>query len=733
MLAFCWGCSEETLTGQGSQGEGLVLNLEVDGHPALSATTRAANDPSLNEATVEAVDVFFLKGDAVEKYVRATVTDDGKATLATGTWKDDYKGTYDVYVLANRHGSDDLSNISTKTELLALSDADDEVFRAEGERLSQSETYSGKTFLMDGVTTAWNADGQPDNAIINVELSHAAAKLVVNLKYTDGFLVDGRTIAGAVSKKLVNYTQDVRAFAEGGMMATVELPVYGDASADGFSGANVTEGLETPLQRTDKLYAYTYPNEWGSDVAERETYFLVNVPYSNDGSDYHDNYYKVPVRVSGNTADLVLERNKEYTVNVTIDRLGNENIEEPETLTPTFSVAEWQTADIDVDGDTPNYLVVSENYIELHNEADTVVTFFSSNYINVEVTDAYFINKNGQEVRTEGSGWNQQELTELVTTTYDEQALTGEIKINSPVPDNVTARYITLCVTNDDNSTPQEITIVQYPLEYISGVPGVYATRSDYEATGNTYENYINGTPLSSQPIVDEGIFASKVYTTAETGGIFGGEETGIFYVGYDREYVGGGRNPRYEYTLTTDGFDNSHDNNRMYLVQITSTSGEHTVARPAMEGSGEDIQTVSDDENNRLVSPMFMLASQLGTVSTGSWSTAREHCKQYVEVAKYPDGTTRRFADWRLPTFEELKVIAQYQYTQGEVMDEVLAGTTYWSAYENRYLERDNYTAEDPSVGSSGGWGGSTSCYIRCIRDVSPEDLEEFRAHGIK
>ena len=49
MLAFCWGCSEETLTGQGSQGEGLVLNLEVDGHPALSATTRAANDESVSK------------------------------------------------------------------------------------------------------------------------------------------------------------------------------------------------------------------------------------------------------------------------------------------------------------------------------------------------------------------------------------------------------------------------------------------------------------------------------------------------------------------------------------------------------------------------------------------------------------------------------------------------------------------------------------------------------------
>ena len=58
--------------------------------------------------------------------------------------------------------------------------------------------------------------------------------------------------------------------------------------------------------------------------------------------------------------------------------------------------------------------------------------------------------------------------------------------------------------------------------------------------------------------------------------------------------------------------------------------------------------------------------------------------------------------------------------------MDEVLAGDWYWSAYSGRYLVTDNYTAQNPSTSRS-------SCYIRCIRDVTPEDLEEFRAHGIK
>lgn len=718
-LSLFAGCAEDALTGAGGQAEGLTLDLTVSGQPVMSATTRAASDATLNETLVKTVDVFFYEAgsDQLFRHVRATADAQGKATLATGTWKDIYSAqSYDVYVLANLHTCDnpvtpavesDLSWVKDKDDMLSLADTDVNVARAQGEQMGQGEPYADKDFLMDGKVTAWNAAAQAANATIPVDLHHAAAKIRVNVSYTEDFLVEGREII-SVSKKPVHYVQDVRAFADGAELTMTDL--QGEAVTDGFSLANVTTGEGTG--RTDVLYAYTYPNEWGSDIATRETYILLNIPFGDaDGTSFTGNYYKVPVRVSSNAADLRLDRNTEYTVNVTVNRVGNEELDEPVTLNPQCTIAPWRTENIDVDGQTPNYLVVSENYIELHNETDTVVTFFSSDYINVEVTEAYYVNKYGAEVDID--------KTQIVPT-YNPQSLTGEIKISSPVPTNVTARYIILQVTNGV-SDPQTIEIVQYPLEYISGVPGVYATRSDLEATGNTYENYVNGTTLTSQPSVSASVFDSKVY------------ENGIYYVGYDRENVGSWRDPIYEYTLTTDGFDYSHDNNRMYLVQITSTSGEHTVARPAMEGTGEDIVTKSNDENNRLVSPMFMLASQLGTVLTGNWSTAQEHCKQYVEVAKYPDGTIRRFADWRLPTFEELKVIAQYQYTQGEVMDEVLAGARYWSAHENRYLERDKYTEENPSVGSTGGWGGGTTCYIRCIRDVSPEDLEEFRSHGIR
>lgn len=705
---LCGSCSEEILSGSETTTEGLVLILEVDGQLAVSENTRALeSDESLMESTVNTVDVFFLQDDAVKVYKHASVSG-GKATLYGADWKTAFAGIYDVYVLANVHTpSAELSSIKTKSELLTLRETDENVVRAQREQSGNGE-YKGKTFLMDGYTQ-WNASAETQpNVTIDVALTRAAAKLVVNLKYTEEFLKEGRNIV-SVSKKLVHYTQDVRALAEGTELDNLERPVQADASIDGFSLANKSDN-EGTVNRTDIIYAYSYPNDWGNDdMVERETYFLINIPYV-DGSetegDYQNNYYKVPVRASSNSADLRLDRNKEYTVNVTINREGNPEIEEPVELTPTFSVANWKTQAINIDEDTPQYLMVSETYIEMHNVADTTITFFSSTPIEVSVTDAYFINKSGNKVTTEGSGWGQYDIADLVHLNWNENTLQGSITISSEVPTNVTARYITLSVANQDGMM-KEISIVQYPLEYISGVPGVYSTRSNFESTGNTYENYVNRVYVNNNVKINTGgnqpTFRSKVY------------ENGTYYVKVENNRLSRGSRV------------SSLDNNRMYLVQITSTSSGHTVARPAMDGTGEDIVTHSSDENNRLVSPSFMLASQLGAVQPASWSTAQTQCKEYVEVAKYPDGTIRRFADWRLPTYAELQIIAKYQNDQPDVMDEVLGGSQYWSAFEYRYLQTNSPNNENPGYNYYG------SYYIRCIRDVSPEDLEEFRAHGIK
>lgn len=52
-------------------------------------------------------------------------------------------------------------------------------------------------------------------------------------------------------------------------------------------------------------------------------------------------------------------------------------------------------------------------------------------------------------------------------------------------------------------------------------------------------------------------------------------------------------------------------------------------IGYPAISGEGN---TVDSDDNNRLMSPRFMLASHAGTTSKMSYTDAVEHCRGYSE-----------------------------------------------------------------------------------------------------
>lgn len=760
-------CSEDPLA-DGLPEEnphGLVLQLAIDGNPVATpsaASTRIAADPTLNENLVEKVDVFFFSNGALHKHVNATLGTDYRIVLAGADWKTQFPATqYDVYVVANRHEEDtDLSGIRTVAELMELTDTDNEVYKVEGERMSGSETYSGKTFLMDG-HVEWTPPAT-DDATIEVDLKRAAAKIVVNVSFSEDFITDQIDITG-VRKKVVNYVPQAMALADAGYR---EMEVMGDASTSGFAYTDYTNG-EQGAKRKDVLYAYTYPNHWGENM-ERETYLLVNVPYNDnngtsgtgDDTPYRYNYYKVPIRFSADTDELHLDRNMQYTVNVTVDRKGNTEIDQPVPLTPTFNVAEWKTKDINVDNDSPNYLVLSDYDIEMHNEEEVTIEFFSSsslaaNNMGVQIREAYYVDKEGENQATQNYYVSYRnnpiaedvDITDLCDITWDENTLTGTITFKSQyiseyvniwnqhfdnilAATNITARYFTLDVTNTDSpATTKEVKITQYPLEYIMGVPGWYSTRSDFGADWEDHGDLTGvKTRFDNAPTVSNGIFKSKYYDE---------EDEDIYRYkaeGQEGEWVGsifGGYWEYKYYTIEYDSDPDNNDNNRMYLVQLTSTNSEYTIARPKMSGSGNDIVTATGAENNKVVSPAFMLASQLGTVSNTTWNNAQTHCKNYVEVIKYDDNTTRRLEDWRLPTFAELKIIAQYQNEQPQVMDEVLGGNRYWSADTRKYLTTANAIDEtytDPDQG-----GNNTECYIRCIRDVTPADLEEFAKHGIR
>lgn len=252
-------------------------------------------------------------------------------------------------------------------------------------------------------------------------------------------------------------------------------------------------------------------------------------------------------------------------------------------------------------------------------------------------------------------------------------------------------RYLKFTVTNATGQTAQ-FTVQQYPTIYITNEKGNYSYRSDFG--GTTYEgvgsenrsgaNWNNGGWTYGAVASGDYFFGSKVATGSEGN--------------YSIQYVywqGGNRR-----TSNINGLDNP----RMYHVHVTATSANYIVSVPRLDSNG---YTESSAENTKLVSPSFMIASQLGATMTpnGGIDQAKSHCEQYVEVT---DGKV--YDDWRLPTAAEIDIIIQHQDVS-DAMAVVLTGNAYYCAYNTDANGNVIYTKD------TGKTGGQRA--VRCIRDA--------------
>lgn len=143
--------------------------------------------------------------------------------------------------------------------------------------------------------------------------------------------------------------------------------------------------------------------------------------------------------------------------------------------------------------------------------------------------------------------------------------------------------------------------------------------------------------------------------------------------------------------------------NNHMYVIQLKSLNEATTIARP----------TITDHKSNDdVVSPAFMIASQLGTNVTTitSFDVAKLHCVTYLEVGQ----NGHEYRGWRLPTHDELFIMKQYQDeapTDGIPIDNVLAAKYYW-----------DLSGDTPEILSTS--DRTYKAYVRCIRDLTLNDL---------
>lgn len=701
--------------------EGLTITLETPGVLSRATTEPGSND--LNENTISQAQllIFNSDGSRTPDGYRSLEFTDGKteAVIATGDWKNDAqlfdKGPdkmYDIYVVANAHGgSTSLHEVMTLDGLLNAVDEDADVWKMENADIASEPKYTGKHFAMSGVSRSFAPNSKDDECTISVQMERLAAKVEVNITFSNEF-----------NKKFTptGFYSSLRNYATRGLWRS-DKEVNLKNTDRGIAGNEADDPMVAALEKnseagTAKLVLYTYPTNWGGDVLQ-ETFVLLNMPglYTEDGaaSGEHkeSNYYKIPVRLGDVTAHQ-LNRNTIYRVNVKIDRMGQPQVDKPVELKPAYEVIPWTTVTIDVDGGNLNYLELLKEEIIMKNIKKSEEQYFtSSSSVTASIEEVYYYDKYGAKQTIPENNYEYYGIS-----ASPESGNFGNLTVNSDVPTNNGIRYIKVKVTNGQGLS-KEFTVKQYPLEYIVTVPGWYSYRTDNICDGKVV-NWEAGRfdEDLDQPVTSANNFESKVYDE---------EENQIYTYSYrrDREWVSTGRWDGYykysEWYVTTGSSQTDNHNNKMYFVRITKTSDKYVLSVPAMDADG---YTESSSENNKLVAPAFMIASQLGTVYPQRFNDAKEHCKQYAE--KSLDGQV--YEDWRLPTEAELLIIDYYQGDDNSVIDRVLAGDKYWAASGNVMATNEeedwwgNVTWKNGEIKEA---DDNETHYIRCIRTVKANE----------
>lgn len=685
----------------------VILNLE-----ASSVPIRATVEGNDKENAVDHIDVFVFKTDTDNtlfhyERLQLTAANAGKAALTKKRSEFDIDAFYKVYIVANSTITD-FATVKSLDDLKGKIQEDKAIHLTGLDNLQNVPQY----FLMDGIakassTSADNTvilnDGMlANNTELEVDLKRAAAKIIVHMK--KGTQVQFSTKPGQ----------------DGALYYMRNLPY----SSTVLSGVGNDAKLRTSQPISTKYFdwkteeititAYAYAHHWKNGSLEKEPRLIVNIPLTYTPKDPQskaeiltNSYYQIPV-----SRDQLLERNTCYETTVTINAPGGSDPSEPLKLEPiNYTVNEWIGKPINIGGETVNlaYLTLNKYDMEMHNLTDdNTLEFASSSNVKAKITKVWYIDKFGQEktlsqVRTNPNQWSESNGNNLceITITPDEN-ITGNIHVHGTVPENNTIRYITFELTNEENIT-RTVTVAQYPLEYITNIQGWYSYRMDFE--GTNYEKGENShytCATSYTKSTDKWSFSTYDYNSffgSKVAYVQGNGTSSLKYY-YYYYYRWSGSWNKIETTENLSSLNNA----RMYHVRITATSGEYTLGRPRMI----DGKTDGGKDNEVLVSPSFMIASQLGAVNSNACESvemAASHCKQYVETYKDKEGKVHHVKGWRLPTKAEVAIIMKFQKKE-DAIDVVLSGNQYWCA-------------SGCVKTSTGEIISSTGSPVRCIRDA--------------
>lgn len=670
------GCAEDSeLIYQGAQQlsvKPLILDNKVS-----RATT--ASEASLNEDKLYNFNIKMF-GEYNECKVDKTFTGGLKSgeekVIAQKNWKVDNDlqegNTYSVKSVANATGSGDVQT-------------DEDIWKP-----YDATSNSNKMFLMSSEQN-YQVTKEPTQTI-PVNLARAAAKIALTI-HVD---VEGYT-AGQAKWQLKNYNAKTTIF---GSNTESELKDGEMVETQGGSGEYT-------------VTTYSYATQWNDDTKAPAIY--LQVPLTADGNT-EMNYYKIPVRDPKATGEDAkkLNRNTIYTIDAKINNKGGSSeIGYITTGKVVYDVLPWSDGGTtDIDANT-SYLMVTPKVVYMKNvDTDMSVTYKSSSPVTIVSKKVYYIDNEGNtEVYSEGyketiikkekvwvsgilgfGGHYEYRVKEEIPfypyptkmklqNEKDGVNLGGKIAINSPIPQNRFSKYIVLTLENAEGKQAT-VKYKQSPLIETQNFFGDYSSRSK---DGWAYRTAAGQNVYNSYTYDYNGGYQAKYYENS-----------------YIRSF--------YDDT----SFDNLK-NNRMYIIQVSSTKdSKYNIAHPNIDKS-------TGYTNDEVVSPAFMIASQLGAVRSTNFnqSRAKTHCETYREVKK-ENGKQVKYDGWRLPTKTEIQFIVDFQQesyknNKGKTkqpIKPVLEGANY-------------YTLNNETVAT--GVESGNEVFVRCVRDLTPAEVDEL------
>lgn len=665
------GCSAQDDFFTETSSESLSIKPSVT--EATVSRAAVASDQTLREAALDNLYVKIFdkeyKEQSVNKKFDHNLQSNQKEILGQGNWKVDLNlqenKDYFVYSIAN--AKEDLTQVNSLADLKTKVQTDEDIWKP-----YSNKNATKKNFLMTA-NSLWTVSKEPTQTI-DSKLTRAAAKIVVNLKIN----VEGYEVVGEPTWQLLNYN--------------TQTTLFGQNTPKSIASMSETETMAKTADGY-QLVTYSYATSWDDNASAPQAKIKVKlkkVKLKKDEETPVDYYYSIPVRDPKETKSL--ERNHVYTANATVTSLGSSSdITYGDAMDLVYDVQKWtQGEETTINAGEQKYLLVSPTFMIMKNQRfdNSTIKFYGSGKCTVETVEIYYYDKDGKKQSCSGS--QSFKASAQYADGHGELKDQGTIVIgdaNNPNANDfvpLSVKYIKIKVTCEGVKDPVNVTIKQYPLEYIQGIAGWYSTKDgwiDWQTDQARHDTWKKSSDDNFQAKVkEEG--DDEIYQYVDWGVV--------------------------TYRATKRG-KTGKSNNRMYVVQITNTPKNSKYKIGHVTNIDKDTKLSSED----VVSPAFMLASQLGTVyaftGKNDGKNASEHCDKYIEVNT--DGT--KYTNWRLPTASEIGVITNYQYdTNQNVIDVVLAGGSYWALNGNQVEANKN---------------NDESGFVRCVRDLSPDEVKEL------